>query len=154
MPFLSPALAFMDVLGGSEMLVIFLLVLIFFGGEKLPDFARGAGKMIREFKKAAAGVEEEFKRALDEDEHKKSAPPPPPTTFPPYPPSASLPEAPAVETIDPLAETPGEPPAAVETPPAESPPPAAPAASTPAAEPTIAPPKTDPHPPGLTEHLP
>jgi sec-independent protein translocase protein TatA len=52
--------------GGTEILVIMVVVLIFFGGEKLPDFARGLGKAIREFKKATAGIEEEFKRAMEE----------------------------------------------------------------------------------------
>src|SRR5687768_3490067 len=70
---LSPILAFIDGLGGPEMMLIFVLVLVLFGGQKLPEFARGLGKSIREFKKAAAGVEEEFKRALDDDERKTNA---------------------------------------------------------------------------------
>ncbi|HTQ31799.1 MAG TPA: twin-arginine translocase TatA/TatE family subunit [Opitutaceae bacterium] len=53
-------------LGGTELMLIMAAVLIFFGGEKLPDFARGLGKAIREFKKATAGIEEEFKRAMEE----------------------------------------------------------------------------------------
>ncbi len=71
------ALAFIDGLGGPEMVLVFVLVLILFGGKKLPEFARGLGKTMREFKKAAAGVEDEFKRALEEDERKRFAPPPP-----------------------------------------------------------------------------
>ena len=67
-----PMLAFIDGLGGPEMMMVFVLVLLLFGGQKLPEFARGLGKTMREFKKAAAGVEDEFKRALDEDERKKS----------------------------------------------------------------------------------
>jgi len=63
-------------LGGTELVLIMAAVLIFFGGEKLPDFARGLGKAIREFKKATAGIEEEFKRALEE-------PPKPPAARPP-----------------------------------------------------------------------
>jgi sec-independent protein translocase protein TatA len=63
-------LAFIDGLGAPEMMLIFVIVLVLFGGQKLPEFARGLGKSIREFKKAAAGVEEEFKRALEEDERK------------------------------------------------------------------------------------
>jgi len=59
-------LGFLDSLGGSEMIVILVVVLIFFGGEKMPEFARGLGKAIREFKKAAGDVEQEFKRAIDE----------------------------------------------------------------------------------------
>jgi len=53
-------------LGGTELLIIMVAVLIFFGGEKMPGFARGLGKAIREFKKATAGIEEEFKRAMEE----------------------------------------------------------------------------------------
>jgi sec-independent protein translocase protein TatA len=68
------SLAFIDGLGAPEMVLIFVLVLVLFGGQKLPEFARGLGKSIREFKKAAAGVEEEFKRALEEDERKHAIP--------------------------------------------------------------------------------
>jgi sec-independent protein translocase protein TatA len=48
------------------MILILVVVLIFFGGEKMPQFAKGLGKAIREFKKAASDVEHEFKRAIDE----------------------------------------------------------------------------------------
>jgi TatA/E family protein of Tat protein translocase len=54
------------------MMLVFVIVLLLFGGQKLPEFARGLGKTMREFKKAAAGVEDEFKRALEEDERKKN----------------------------------------------------------------------------------
>lgn len=86
-----PSLAFIGDLAGPEMMFVFVIVLLLFGGDKLPQFARGLGKSIREFKKAAAGVEDEFKRALQEDEHKSTVPPPPPKTFPPYPPAAIAP---------------------------------------------------------------
>lgn len=66
-------LAFIDGLGGMEMLLVFVIALLLFGGDKLPGFARSIGKTMREFKKAASGVEEEFKRALDEDERKENA---------------------------------------------------------------------------------
>lgn len=74
---LSPdlLLGFIESLGSMEMFLIFVIVLVLFGGEKLPEFARGLGKTVREFKKAASGVEEEFKRALDEDERKKTVVP-------------------------------------------------------------------------------
>lgn len=68
--------AFMEGLGGSEVALIFVIVLLLFGGDKLPEFARGAGKMIREFKKAAGGVEDEFKRALEEEPEKNKIAPP------------------------------------------------------------------------------
>ena len=60
----SPILALLDV-GGPELLMIFFVILLLFGGEKLPDLARGLGKSMREFKKATAGVEEEIKKALE-----------------------------------------------------------------------------------------
>ena len=68
-------LAFLDSLGGPEMMLILIVVLIFFGGEKMPEFARGLGKAIREFKKAAGDVEQEFKRAIDELPEKPSLKP-------------------------------------------------------------------------------
>jgi len=92
----SPNLiGFIDSVGGPEMMLIFVIVLILFGGKKLPEFARGLGKTVREFKKAAAGVEEEFKRALEEDEQKAAAArvalPPPAPSLPPPPPPTPLP---------------------------------------------------------------
>jgi TatA/E family protein of Tat protein translocase len=99
---ICPALYFalFDV-GGTEILMIMVVVLIFFGGEKLPEFARGLGKAIREFKKATAGIEEEFKRAMEEPPKpaRKSGPIPGPTNPPsPYPAApAGQPESPPAE---------------------------------------------------------
>ncbi|GAG46327.1 unnamed protein product, partial [marine sediment metagenome] len=45
-----PVLAF--ALGGPEMIVIFVLVLLLFGAKKLPELARGMGKSMGEFRKA------------------------------------------------------------------------------------------------------
>lgn len=68
-------LAFIDGIGGPEMMLILIIVLMLFGGQKLPELARGLGKSMKEFKKAASGVEEEFKRALREDEQRQTATP-------------------------------------------------------------------------------
>jgi sec-independent protein translocase protein TatA len=91
----SSHFAIIEGLGGPEVVVIMLIVLVLFGGKKLPEFARGLGKSIREFKKAAAGVEEELKRALEEEET-ASKPAAPALGY--TPPPASLPSAPAVAT--------------------------------------------------------
>lgn len=40
--------------GSGELIVILCVVLILFGGKKLPEFARSLGKGIREFKKACS----------------------------------------------------------------------------------------------------
>ncbi|MFT3868533.1 MAG: twin-arginine translocase TatA/TatE family subunit [Nibricoccus sp.] len=78
MPSHTHLFAFLDV-GGPEVLMIMALVLFLFGGKKLPEFARGLGKSIREFKKATAGVEDEIKRAIntieEPDEPKPSSTP-------------------------------------------------------------------------------
>ena len=47
-----------------EILIIFLVVLLLFGGKKLPEFGRALGEGIREFKKAIQGKS-------DSDESKK-----------------------------------------------------------------------------------
>jgi sec-independent protein translocase protein TatA len=44
--------------GATEIIIIALLILIFFGGRKIPEFIKGVGEAIREFRK---GVKEEKK---------------------------------------------------------------------------------------------
>ena len=58
-------LAFMG-LGGQEMLLIFLALLLFFGAKKLPELARGLGKGIKEFKEATKDVRENIEDGLKE----------------------------------------------------------------------------------------
>jgi len=58
-------------IGGTELLWIFLIVLLLFGAKKLPDLAQGLGKGIREFKKAAREVDttvEEIERPVSKKE--------------------------------------------------------------------------------------
>ena len=45
-------------IGYQELIVIFLIVLLLFGGRKIPEIARGMGKGIREFKKARDDIRE------------------------------------------------------------------------------------------------
>ncbi|ACF12798.1 twin-arginine translocation protein, TatA/E family subunit [Chloroherpeton thalassium ATCC 35110] len=52
-------------LGGQELIVILLIILLFFGAKKLPELAKGLGKGLNEFKKAQAGLEEEFNKAVE-----------------------------------------------------------------------------------------
>jgi len=52
-------------LGVQEIMLILLIAVFFFGGEKLPEIARGLGKSLREFKRASEGG------ADDEEEHAK-----------------------------------------------------------------------------------
>ncbi len=52
-------------ISGGEILLIALVALIFFGSEKLPEVARGLGKVIREFKKASDEIKEELTKSTD-----------------------------------------------------------------------------------------
>jgi sec-independent protein translocase protein TatA len=47
-------------LGGGEIFVILLFILLFFGSKKIPELARGLGKGIREFKDAAGNIQREI----------------------------------------------------------------------------------------------
>ena len=49
--------------GMGEWVVIGLFVLIFFGAKKIPEFAKGLGKCIREFKDAVKDVKKEVNDA-------------------------------------------------------------------------------------------
>lgn len=46
-------------IGTGELIVILCVVLVLFGGKKLPELARSIGLGIREFKKACHGLDEE-----------------------------------------------------------------------------------------------
>ncbi len=47
-------------IGMPEMLVIMVVILLVFGSKRLPDLAKGLGKSLREFKKAAEDVKKEI----------------------------------------------------------------------------------------------
>ena len=53
-------------LGGPEIAIIFVIVLLLFGAKKIPELARGLGKSMGEFKKAREEFEGEIKRAADD----------------------------------------------------------------------------------------
>lgn len=50
-------------LGSQELIVLLVIVLILFGGAKVPELMRGLGEGMREFKKAARDDEPERKSA-------------------------------------------------------------------------------------------
>jgi TatA/E family protein of Tat protein translocase len=70
----NPLLAFS--LGGPEVAIIFVLMLLLFGAKKLPELARGMGKSLGEFKKAKQEFEDEIKYADVEARQDKPAAPP------------------------------------------------------------------------------
>ena len=52
-------LLFLGGVGMQEIMVIGLFVLIFFGAKKIPDFMKGLGKGVKEFKDAVKDVKKE-----------------------------------------------------------------------------------------------
>jgi sec-independent protein translocase protein TatA len=46
--------------GGTEWILILLVVLLFFGGRKIPDLMRGIGRGVREFNDAKETVKKEI----------------------------------------------------------------------------------------------
>ena len=61
---LSTVLLFFDI-GGGELFLIMMFVLVFFGSKKIPELARGLGKGMREFKDASAGIRREIQEEAD-----------------------------------------------------------------------------------------
>ena len=55
-------------LGPWEIGLIILVIIILFGGKKLPELARGLGLGLREFKKVTREIKDEVKSATDEME--------------------------------------------------------------------------------------
>jgi sec-independent protein translocase protein TatA len=72
---MNTILLFLGGVGMQELLVIGLFVLIFFGAKKIPDFMKGLGKGVREFKSGLNDVKKDFEEAGEEskkvDEAKK-----------------------------------------------------------------------------------
>ena len=57
--------------GMSEILVILVVVLLFFGGKKIPELMKGLGTGINEFKKASKGEDEAKADSKKEEEETK-----------------------------------------------------------------------------------
>jgi len=61
-------------LGIGELLVLFLIILIFVGPKKLPELAKGLGKGVREFQKASRGITDSFQAGMTSDTEQYNKP--------------------------------------------------------------------------------
>ena len=61
-------------LGFQEILLIAVVVLVLFGGRKIPEFMRGLGKGIREFNDAKDNVKKELEEGIKEKDNKPVVP--------------------------------------------------------------------------------
>ncbi len=69
-------------IGMQELMVIFLIVLLLFGADRIPALARGLGKGVREFKRVVNNANTEIQRAIDIDEQEPPPRKPPPSKKP------------------------------------------------------------------------
>ena len=59
-------------LGPWEIIIIFIFVLLIFGGKKLPELAKGLGEGIKEFKKATNDIKDEVDNAISDKNTKEN----------------------------------------------------------------------------------
>lgn len=67
------SLMFLGTIGTPELVIILIVVLLLFGGKKIPELMRGLGKGVRNFKEGVNGIEDELKVDLDAPDDKKSS---------------------------------------------------------------------------------
>jgi sec-independent protein translocase protein TatA len=70
---LSSVFLFLNI-GTPELVIILFVALLLFGGNKLPELARGLGKGIRDFKDASEGVKREIHNQINNFDEKPSEP--------------------------------------------------------------------------------
>lgn len=62
------------IIGGQEILIIALIILVLFGGKKIPELMRGLGKGVKEFKDGTdgLGIDDYDEDKKDNKDNKKS----------------------------------------------------------------------------------
>ncbi len=60
-------LLFLNNLGMGEIVIIALIVLLLFGGRKIPELMRGIGKGVRSFKEGINDVKDEINKPIDDE---------------------------------------------------------------------------------------
>ncbi len=79
-------------LGFGELIIVFIIALIFIGPKKLPELAKGLGQGLKEFQKAAKGFSDQMQETVKEDT------PPQVTDYHAVPDAAKQPEEKPVPT--------------------------------------------------------
>jgi sec-independent protein translocase protein TatA len=76
-------------IGAQELMIIFLIVLLLFGANRIPEIARGLGKGIRDFKKATREIDDEVRLSDDDRRRLNERPASTPHATPPAPETTS-----------------------------------------------------------------
>ena len=59
-------------MGPGEIVLIALVVLLLFGGKKIPELMRGLGRGVREFNDAKSGIKSEIQKVMNEEKNPDS----------------------------------------------------------------------------------
>ncbi|MDR3189044.1 MAG: twin-arginine translocase TatA/TatE family subunit [Prevotellaceae bacterium] len=65
---IKPVLCLFNSIGAPEIIIIALMVLLLFGGKKIPELMRGLGKGVRSFKEGVKDMEGEVKKNISGDD--------------------------------------------------------------------------------------
>ena len=84
-------LLFLDI-GAGELVVILLVIVMFFGADKIPEMARGLGKGMRQFKDATGSIQREIEKSITESERAANTATPTTETPKPETPQVKPPE--------------------------------------------------------------
>lgn len=59
-------------MGTGEIVVVALILLLLFGGKKIPELMRGLGRGVREFNDAKSGIKSEIQKGMNEEQNPDS----------------------------------------------------------------------------------
>ncbi len=71
---MSLFISLLGIPGGPELIIILFVILLLFGGRKIPELMKGLGKGIREFNSAKATIESEIKEGMKEPKKQAKTP--------------------------------------------------------------------------------
>ena len=69
---MNAVMLFLGGIGAQEMLLIALVVLVFFGAKRVPEFMKGLGKGFREFKNGVKDITEDVEKSASVESDKKA----------------------------------------------------------------------------------
>lgn len=64
---ISNVLGFIGGLGGTEVILILVVILLLFGAKRIPELAKGLGRGIREFKDATKEIKSDIENATKDE---------------------------------------------------------------------------------------
>lgn len=68
---MNSTILFLGNIGTGEIIVIAIVVLLLFGGKKIPELMKGLGKGVKSFKDGVSGIENDITKTLEDDDKTK-----------------------------------------------------------------------------------